>query len=114
MRTQLLFELVPVGSYWPSGTYESAAVLDISMNDIERILVCRLHTGIEAGLGPWSAIGLRLASGAHIELIEYVHCPTRGVELRVDRDCDLRSALEATLSLLDIPFDAVRWRSPFI
>lgn len=107
-------EVIPVGTRWPSGTYSSAALLDISGEDIARAFDCELNSDIEPGLGPWQAIGLRLKSGTFVELIEYVHRPAKGFELRVDSGCNVRAALDDTLALLGIDSEAVLWRSPLI
>jgi hypothetical protein len=107
-------DLVPLGSRWPSGKYCNVALLDIQGDDIERKLGCELASGSEPGLGTWRAIGLRLKSGALIELIEYLHQPTKGFELRADSSCSMGDVLGETLAALGRGPECVVWRSPLI
>jgi hypothetical protein len=114
MSRSELATVVPVGTRWPSGTYASVAVLDASVDTISLVLGCIFTLGDEPGLGPWSAIGLRLESGMLVELIEYAKQPHKGIELRADSHCDLRQALDDTLVALSIGDGAVLWKTPLI
>jgi hypothetical protein len=114
MKTTMSFELTPVGTRWPSGTYSSAALLDITGSEISSLLGCELNSGTESGLGQWHGIGIKLRSGAVIELIEHVHRPVKGFELRVDSNYILGRALDETLALLGVTSERIRWRSPLI
>ena len=48
---------------WPSGSYKSIAIIDLSREQLERWFGRNLVTGTEPGLGEWLACGGLLPSG---------------------------------------------------
>lgn len=108
------FTVVTPGILWPSGDYADLAILDMSEDDLCRRLGVPLVEGIEEGMGPWRAIGLRLASGVFIELIVYAHTARDGFDLRVDRPFLRSEVLAEALVSLELERAAVTWVSPLI
>jgi hypothetical protein len=109
-----VLELLPMGLRWPSGDYIVVALLNLHEADISRSIGGELTCGEEPGLGPWQGIGVKLGSGAVVELITHSHQPTSGFELRVDRGCSLAAVFDETLAALGIGQEPVVWRSPHL
>ena len=97
------------GETWPSGRSKPVAQLNINDAWLAAIANAPLASGIEPGLGPWTGIGLRLPSGARIELLRYqfggVH-----FELHADFGANARKVLEEFLTTTGLTIDAIRWR----
>jgi hypothetical protein len=107
------FELVPEGTSWPSGNYRSIAMLPITPERVAAVVEAPLVSGIEPGLGPWEAIGLRLKSGASVELIYYSMAPEpKGVEVRVDQNANFHASLQQVIALFGLPLESLDWVSP--
>lgn len=114
MTNSKMPEVVRAGTRWPSGTYSEVALLRIRLEDIAERFESDLESGVEPGLGPWQGIGLKLGSEAFVELIEYLHSSSDGVELRTDSACDLSTVLDETLATLGVGRESVLWQSPLI
>lgn len=104
-------QILQLETLWPSGNFTAAALLAIRAEDVARKVGRALHVGNEPGLGEWRAIGLKLGSGAHVELIEYLHQPVKGFVLRIDSGCEVKTVLDEILALLGLGPEAVLWRS---
>ena len=96
---------------WPSGFYKSVAVIDVSHEQLVAWFGQPLTTGIEAGLGAWTACGGTLPNDLMIELVRYSHSPgPNGFELRCDGHADASTVLVATLDALGVHDSSVKWR----
>jgi hypothetical protein len=94
------FELVEQGAKWPSGRFNEIACIDIKESELAEALDSPLSSGIEEGLGDWVAAGLRLQSGAMVELIKYKSISDVGFIVRVDYDSNGDGVLEAVLKII--------------
>jgi len=107
------FQLVPEGTSWLSGNYESIAMLPITPERVAAVVKTPLVSGIEPGLGPWEAIGLRFECGASVELIYYSMAPEpKGVEVRVDKNANYLVSLQQVIALFGLPLESLDWVSP--
>ena len=103
----------PAGSRWPSGDFESLAILPISEELIHSVLGLELIRGVEDGLGAWAAVGFRLQSGVVVELIQHGSAPgPKGFELRADKGSDMEAVLLSILSLFNLERNALAWCAP--
>lgn len=109
MRT---IEISPVGIPWPSSGYSEYALLAVSEAELERRLSTRLVHGVEEGLGAWAAIGLRLPSGAIVELVDYQERPgERAFVVRMVATASSEVVLNELLACLPLPEGSVIWRA---
>lgn len=60
-------------------------------------------------MGRWAAIGIRLRSGAVVELIRYTDVETGRFALRVDRSAEPAPALAEVLAQLGLVEEGVLW-----
>ncbi|MBV9749450.1 MAG: hypothetical protein JO157_11610 [Acetobacteraceae bacterium] len=96
--------------HWPSGEPRTAAVLAVSVADLERRIGTAPERGVESGLGAWVGFGLELASGARVELVAYLEAPGGPLfELRADARANLDAARAECLAALGLPVTAVVW-----
>jgi hypothetical protein len=107
-------QVIAPGMPWPSGDCADMAILDISEAYLRNRLGVPLVEGTEEGMGPWQAVGLRLASGVFIELIVYAHAARDGFDLRVDRPFLCHEVLVEALAALGLDSKVVTWVSPLI
>ena len=106
------FEIVSSGS-WPASDYVSVALIPVTSETLSRVVGTRLAHGVEIGLGAWEAVGLRLESGALVELISYTAKPgPPAFELRVAGDADLLATLQQVLALLGVSSQSLPWVCP--
>src|SRR5262245_32994088 len=103
------FTVIAEGTPWPSGNYQNLALLAVSEKQVELALGTPLLRGVEEGLGPWAAIGIKLPCGAVIELINYESAPSSGFDLRSDVSFEPNIVLEETLALLAANRSHVLW-----
>lgn len=114
MSSSAGFSLTEFGSQWPSGNFAEIAMIDVSCDDVIKLVSRDLFEGIEEGMGPWKAIGLRLDSGGVIELIRYEYDSDQAFTLRADANSNFSEVLEDTLDLLGKGIDSLQWVSPLV
>ena len=96
---------------WPSGSYKSIAIINLSREQLERWFGRNLVTGTEPGLGEWLACGGLLPSGQMVEFVQYAHAATpAGFDLRCDSDAESRTVISDTLAALGLTESSIRWR----
>jgi len=106
---------MPNGTKWPVSDYVSAALIPIASETLSKVVGVPLTRGVESGLGSWEAVGLRLESGALVELIRYeIKEAPSGFEVRVAGDSDVSVTLHQVLALLNIAPESLVWVSPCI
>lgn len=104
------FHVVPEGAPWPSGDFQNVAVLPLKHDDVSRTLGAPLVRGVEAGLGEWHVLGIRLSSGDLAELIHYTDSPgPRGFTLRVDTRTQAAVALREVLAVFNLTRSSLPW-----
>ncbi len=111
-RPAQMIEILPYGTPWPAAGCAESVLLDISEPALESGLAVTLHRGIEDGLGDWAAIGLRLPSGAIVELINYRQRPGDSAFIvRTLATDPVEAVLNELLDCLSLPPTAISWRS---
>jgi len=109
---QSSIEVLPFGTPWPRGGYAEAALLAISEVELEERISTSLVRGTEEGLGAWAAIGLRLPSGAVVELVNYPERPGESAFIvRTVATALQDSVLNELLSCLGLDQPSVIWRA---
>lgn len=104
---------MPIGTRWPSGEYTAAALVALDVAQVELVSRSVLNTGVEAGLGAWVGVGVRLPSGRLVELVQYLRAPEpRGFEVRVDSADNCREAFAEFLRAFNVTASAVLWVLP--
>ena len=104
---------MPIGTRWPSGNYTSAAVVALDAAHVEEVAQSSLNSGVEAGLGAWVGVGIRLSSGRPVELVQHLHAPEpRGFEVRVDSGDNCREVFGEFLRAFNVSPGAVLWVLP--
>ena len=107
------FEVVPSSTRWPPQDYVSVAMISIGAEMLSKVLGVPLVHGVESGLGPWEAVGLRLSSGTLVELVRYELKPEpKGFELRVGSGATLFATLNQVIALLGVSTTSLLWVSP--
>lgn len=114
MKSSASFSFTERGAPWPSGDFVEVAMIDISCEEVSSLVSADLIEGVEPGMGPWKAIGVRLDAGEVIELIRYVYDPDRAFVLRVDAGANLATAFEKVLNLLGRGKESLAWISPLV
>lgn len=96
---------------WPSGSYKSVAVIDLSREQLEHVFGRKLITGTEPGLGEWLACGGVLPSGQMVEFVHYPHITApAGFELRCDAAAESSAVISDTLVAFGVRESSIRWR----
>ena len=108
------FDISTAGISWPAGDYCNLAMIAIAGEAIAQRVGSGLLVGDELGLGRWQAIGLRLRSGALVELIEYFEQPVKGFVVRAERGCDGPSVLDELLAAFGFDERDVIWKNAVI
>ncbi len=98
---------VPQGTRWPSGEGVDIAVLPITADELSSRIGLPLVHAIEDGLGAWSGIGGRLASGREVEFICYAALPQQLI-LRVNKGVAYSEVLDEVLQLVRLSRSDVR------
>lgn len=112
-QSESRFVVVPEGTRWPSGDYYDLAHLPIDEDTLTSVLGSPLVRGVEDGLGPWAAIGIRLSSGTALEFIRYQYEPTPpGFSVCADMKADLSRALDDVLEIFSLKRSSLVWVSP--
>lgn len=105
------FLISPLGKSWPSAGCSESALLAVSEAELERRLSWKLHRGVEDGLGHWAAIGLELASGAVVELINYQQRPGQSAFIvRTAATDSSEAVLAELLACLGLAQTSIIWR----
>lgn len=102
------------GLDWPAGNYVELAVLNVDKAYLHHLFGTRLIEGHEPGMGRWCSIGVRLESGAVIELIAYDNQPGSGFTLRANASDNLQFVLQEAMSSLGLDQSVLAWSSPLL
>lgn len=106
------FEVLPAGTPWPDAGYVESALLAISEELLEQRVATRLLRGTEAGMGDWAAVGLRLPSGAIVELVNYPARPgEQAFIVRMVPTPMPEAVIGELLSCLDLAQTSIIWRA---
>ncbi|WP_146146957.1 hypothetical protein [Stenotrophomonas maltophilia] len=97
------------GDASPGGGYVELAVIKVDDAFLTRRLGQSLLTGSEPGMGAWRSLGMRLPSGAVVELIAYDAEPDAGFTVRIDNQSDPRIALQEIISALGLGAEQIIW-----
>ena len=105
-------EILQLGTLWPDPGYSESALLAISEAELEERLCTKLARGVEEGLGAWAAVGLRLASGQLVELVNYEERPGESAfVVRTQATASPEAVLRELLACLCFPQSSIIWRS---
>ena len=94
---------------WPSGSYRSAALLDLPPQALDASRGLTFYAGSD-DLDYFRAAAVALPSGRRVALWWYERAPEpRGLELRIDAADDPAAARAEAFAALQLPHDAIVW-----
>lgn len=103
------YQVFARGDYrWPSGIDRAAATFPLTPEALTARTGLQFESGVDE-LDYFRAVGVRLPSGRHVELVWHERSPSPALALQVDAADDLANARAELMRTLDIQPEEVAW-----